>query len=177
MPVLRTCAVAMLFAAVTLSHAYAGTRDYLFRGMGGAMLSTDMDTIGAKLRRFGHVVWVVDYMMAPLVEKDASEHPRDRINLIGHSAGARAAADVANDLIRRGIHAHVIGIDPLCMAPAVVRGIDAVNFYGNRCPINPALTGAMTGAHNVDLSAYGLWHIPFARDPRVQARVIAAALR
>lgn len=168
MAALRTGAVAMLFAAVTLSHADAATRIYLMRGLGGLLLSDAMDQIGAKLHGRNRTIGVGDWSDAASFERDALGHRGDRIVLIGHSMGAYAASEIGTDLHRRGYSVKVIGIDPLFTNAACGPGVDCICFWGQGFE--------MHGAHNVFVaSSYG--HIGYASDPRVQARVIAAALR
>lgn len=159
-------AITAAFAAV-MAQAQAGTRIYLMRGLGGALLSTAMDDTAAKLRRPGVTVMVGDFNDAGRFEQDVLAHPGDRIVLGGHSMGAWAAAEAACALAVQGRQAKVVGIDPLLTGAAVRCHAEAVNFYGQGLP--------MPGARNVFVaSRYG--HIRYASDPNVQARVIRAAL-
>ncbi len=160
---------ALCVACCTLLYTptFAHTRVYLMRGLGGLLLSDAMDQIGAKLRRPGIVVNVGDWSDASRFALDAEAHPHDRDVLIGHSMGARAAGEIGTLLKSRGLNVKVIGIDPLFTGALVGAGVDAICFYGQGWP--------MQGAHNVLIqSSYG--HIGYGADPRVQSRVIAAAL-
>jgi hypothetical protein len=155
--------LAALWLALALPPAHAATRIYLMRGIifGGPALQA----LGARLRAPGRIVIVGAWTDRDRFEADALSHPRDRIVLIGHSAGARAAADIADDLAARGIRARVIGIDPLLTNAAVNPGIDAVNFCDG-CGFK------MAGARNINVpSTQG--HVGFVADPRVQRAVIA----
>ena len=168
MTALRTSAAAMLIAAGVISSAHAGTRIYLMRGLGGLLLSDAMDQIGTKLHGRNRTIGVGDWSDAAQFERDALGHPHDRIVLIGHSMGAKAAGEIGSDLHRRGYSVKVIGIDPLFTNAACGAGVDCICFWGQGFE--------MRGAHNVFVaSTYG--HIGYAADPRVQARVIAAVGR
>jgi hypothetical protein len=166
MKALRTSAAAMLIAASMIASAQAATRIYLMRGLGGLLLSGGMDQIGARLRRPGVIVTVGDWSDAGAFERDALGHRGDRIIVAGHSMGAKAAGEIGTDLKARGYDVKVIGIDPLLTAASVGAGVNAICFYGQGFP--------MQGARSVFIaSSYG--HVGYAADPRVQARVIAAA--
>ena len=168
MTALRRCALAMLFAVMMISHAHAATRIYLMRGLGGLLLSDAMDQIGAKLHGRGRTIGVGDWSDAAAFECDALGHRGDRIVVIGHSMGAKAAGDIGTDLKLRGYAVKVIGIDPLFTNAACGPGVDCICFWGQGFE--------MRGARNVHIpSSYG--HIGYASDPRVQARVIAAVGR
>jgi pimeloyl-ACP methyl ester carboxylesterase len=168
MKTLRASAAAMLIAAGMTASAHAATRIYLMRGLGGLLLSDAMDQIGARLHGRGRTIGVGDWSDAAAFERDALGHPHDRIVLIGHSMGAKAAGDVGTDLKRRGYSVKVIGIDPLFTGASCGPGVDCICFWGQGFE--------MRGAKNVHIpSSYG--HIGYAADPRVRARVIAAVPR
>jgi hypothetical protein len=159
--------VAAIAVVLFVASAFASTRVCLMRGLGGIMLSNSMDVLGQRMRRAGAHVIVTGWWGAPLCEADALAHPRDRNVIAGHSMGAAAAGAVGTDLKARGVHVKVIGIDPLYTGASVGRGVDAVAFYGQGF--------AMGGARNSFVaSSYG--HVAYAADPRVQARVMAAAM-
>ncbi len=158
---------AIIFAVLLAMPAHAATRIYLMRGLGGLLLSDAMDQSGARLKRPGIVVEVGDRSDGPAFERDALGHRSDRIVLIGHSMGAYAAGEIGSDLTRRGYQVKVVGIDPLFTNASVAPGVNAICFYGEGFP--------MRGARNVFVaSTYG--HIAYASDPRVQSRVLAAAM-
>ena len=160
---MRAVAAAVLMAIATLSPAHAATRVYLMRGLGGLLISDSMDQIAARLHR--SVVTVGDWSDAPRFTIDAQAHPHDRIVLVGHSMGAKAAGDVARELKVRGMHAKVIGVDPLFSGASCAGLSDCICFWGQGF--------TMPGAQNVYIaSTYG--HIGYAADPRVQSRIIAA---
>jgi len=163
---LRVIAAAISLAVAMMTAAQAGTRIYLMRGLGGALLSTGVDQIGARLHRPGVTVTVGDWSDAASFERDALGHRGDRIVVGGHSMGAKAAGEIGTDLHARGYSVKVIGIDPLYTGAAVGPGVNAICFYGQGFP--------MHGAHNVFVaSEYG--HVGYASDPRVQSRVVAEA--
>ena len=165
MTALRTCAAALLCAAVMFSPAHAGTRVYLMRGMLG--LSPGLDAVAAMLRAGGAVVMVGDAGERTAFEADAARHPRADIVFGGHSLGAYEATVAAAALAAKGVRVRVVGIDPLFTGAAIDPRIAAVNVYGQGWP--------MPGAHNHFVaSANG--HVGYVADPRVQARVVAAIL-
>lgn len=166
MPALRTCAVAMLCAAITLSYACAATRIYLMRGIhfGPLFFSDGMDQIGARLHGPDRTIGVGDWTDRVQFERDAFAHKADQIIVGGHSMGAWAACVMARNLKARGYSVRVVGLDPL-LTGADCAGVPAVCFWQGGYP--------MRGAHNVFVaSSYG--HVGYASDPRVQARFIAA---
>ena len=154
--------VLVILIALVCTNAHAATRVYLMRGLGGAFISTSMDQIGKKLPG---TVMVGDWTDGPLFAADAILHPHDRIVLVGHSMGAKAAADTARTLKASGIHARVIGVDPLFSGANCTGISDCICFWGQG--------HSMPGARNVYIaSTYG--HIGYALDPHVQKRIIAA---
>ena len=155
--------VLVILIVLVCTNAHAATRVYLMRGLGGAFISNSMDQIGAKLHG---PVMVGDWTDGPRFAADAQAHPHDRIVLVGHSMGAKAAADAAREL--RGMRVKVIGVDPLFSGATCVGVRDCICFWGQG--------NSMPGARNVYIaSTYG--HISYALDPYVQSRIIAAITR
>lgn len=163
-----SAAAAMLFCLVASNAARAETCAYLMRGIifGGPA----MQQLAAALRRGGvRVRGVGDWGDGGRFRDDALAHPHCVAVFIGHSQGARSAADAANEVQARGGRAGVVGIDPLLTGAAVLPGVAAVSFNGG--PMT------MAGARNVDVSRYGDSHVGLIFDARVQAAVVAAVRR
>jgi pimeloyl-ACP methyl ester carboxylesterase len=171
MTALRKCAVAMLFAATLVSHAFAATRVYESGGAGCPLFLGGLQAIGAHLEARGAVVSVgCSFDVAEI-----ASHRGDRIVLIGHSYGALHAAAAARALKAYGIRAAVIAIDPLWTpnVGASCAGVaDCACFWGQGEP--------MPRARNVRIppARYDIiGHIEYAAQPNVQARVLAAVGR
>jgi hypothetical protein len=172
----RCAGVAMLAAVVTAMPAQAADlavrRAYLMRGL--LELSPGMPTIAAALRRYGIIVTIGSWMQRSQFVAEAKAHPTATAIFIGHSMGAYEAVVAGNELHASGVKVRVVGIDPLCThPPSVAPGVPAVNIWGNSCFGLPA---TIVGARNVNVSAYGISHIGMPADPRVQARIVAAAI-
>lgn len=164
MKALRICAVAMVIAAGMISSAYAGNFAVLSGGAGCPLFTGGLQQIAAQLKARGFTVSVgCNFNKAEILQ-----HRRDHGVLIGHSFGAKHAGEVAGELLAAGMRVDVIAIEPLYTAAVCPRGVKCICYYGQGFP--------MPGAQNVHIpSAYG--HIGYAADPRIQARVIAAAER
>lgn len=159
-----TLVVWLVAASFVCATAHAATRVYLMRGLGGLLFSDSMDQTAAKLH-LPIVATVGDWSDGPRFTLDARTHPHDRIVLVGHSMGAKAAGDAARELKDHGIRAKVIGVDPLFSGASCEGVADCICFWGQGF--------TMPGAQNVYIiSTYG--HIGYAADPRVQSRIIAA---
>lgn len=148
--------------------ARAGTRVYLMRGLGGALFTTGVDQIGARLKRRGVTVTVGDWSDSATFERDALGHRNDRIVIGGHSAGAASAGRIGDDLFARGYQVKVVMLDPLFTGARTETRVPAVCFY-NSIP-------CAGRARNVKLSS-DRGHAGYPSDPRVQAAVIGAVRR
>jgi hypothetical protein len=167
---MRRTASLFIFAAsfvvgiLNISAAQAATRVYLMRGL---LELSPFSGLVAALQARGDIVSTWSWMHWGAVVADAAAHRGDRIIIGGHSMGDENAFAAGAALQARGVKVKVVGLDPLCTSPRMVRGLDAVNIWGNGCMGRAA---TVAGAHNVYLP--GPSHIGYPADRRVQAAFI-----
>ena len=83
-------------------------RVVLFRGLVGAVFSTGMDQLAAKLKAEGHTTSVHSWVQRPGVQNRlakeiaAGEHP-DGVAAVGHSLGGNSANYFARNLVKQGV--------------------------------------------------------------------------
>jgi len=134
--------------------------------MNGVIPGPGLERIADRLRARGIIVQFGSFLQANAFEKDACAHRESHIIVIGHSAGALAAASVANAAHSCGVrNVTMVGIDPPALG-AKVAGVHAVNFVGS-------FNGQIEGARNIPTPGYG--HMAILESPAVQARVLSAA--
>jgi hypothetical protein len=162
--------------------AVQATRIYVMRGLGDKAFSQGVDEIGALLKQRvpGAVVHVGNWHEWELFSAEAMQHPTDHVVFVGFSMGSAAAGLAAKQLAARRIPVKVIGLDPMCAAPAVDRDphIEAVNFYATGCW--GARDGRMINARNVRLPGFEgdlVGHIAFPSNPAIQALVLDEVLK
>ena len=126
----------------------------------------------AALQARGDIVTTWSWMNWQAVVADAAAHRGDRIIVGGHSMGNQMAFAAGSQLKASGINVRVVGLDPLCTSPRVtVRGLDAVNIWGNGCAgdaLPPSLALATSTCPAPPTFFY-------PADPRVQAAFIRYA--
>jgi hypothetical protein len=158
----------------------AQVRVDLFRGLAD-IFSRGMDTLTEKLNRQGYNARVYSasgwQSAAKQIADRYSRGQKDIVVLIGHSLGADATFDIANELDRQNIPVELIvtfdGTKPSLVAKNVLH---LVNFYqnngiGKRISPGPGFQGELT---NLDLTADpNIRHITIDKSERLHAYVVA----
>jgi hypothetical protein len=157
-------AMLIVFLAVGTQNALAATsRAYV---MNGVIAGPGMERIADRLRDRGVIVKFGSFLQESSFAKDACDHRDSHIIVIGHSAGALAAASVANDAHGCGAHnVTMVGIDPPPFG-AKVTGVRATNFVGS-------FNGKIEGARNIPTPGFG--HMAILENAVIQSRVLSAA--
>jgi pimeloyl-ACP methyl ester carboxylesterase len=151
----------------------------LFRGLAD-IFSGGMNTLTDKLNRSGYSARVYStngwQSAAKQIADRYSRGQKDIVVLIGHSLGADATFDTANELDRRNIPVELIvtfdGTKPSLVPKNVLH---LVNFYqnngiGKRISAGPGFQGELT---NIDLSADpNIRHINIDKSARLHAYVV-----
>jgi hypothetical protein len=152
----------------------------LFRGLAD-IFSRGMDTLTERLNRQGYSARVYSHgnwqSVARRIAERYARGDKDIVVLIGHSLGADATLQIAQELARSNIPIELIvtfdGTHPH-QVPGNVRHL--VNFYqnngfGKRISPGPGFQGELS---NVDLSAdTSLSHVTIDKSHRLHAQVIA----
>jgi hypothetical protein len=154
----------IVFLAVGTRNLLAGTtRVYV---MNGVVSGPGLQRIADRLRNRGAIVEVGSFLQESSFAKDACDHRDSHIVVIGHSAGALAAASLANDAHSCGArNVTMVGIDPPPFG-AKVTGVRATNFVGS-------FNGTIGGARNIPAPGFG--HMAILENASIQARVLSAA--
>lgn len=172
-----------LATAQTTSQAKptpAQVRVDLFRGLAD-IFSRGMDTLTDRLNRQGYNARVYStggwQTAAKQIADRYSRGQKDIVVLIGHSLGADATFDVANELDKQNIPIELIvtfdGTKPSLVPKNVLH---LVNFYqnngiGKRISPGPGFQGELT---NLDLTADpNIRHITIDKSERLHAYVVA----
>lgn len=172
-----------LATAQTTSQAKptpAQVRVDLFRGLAD-IFSRGMDTLTDRLNRQGYNARVYStggwQTAAKQIADRYSRGQKDIVVLIGHSLGADATFDVANELDKQNIPIELIvtfdGTKPSVVPKNVLH---LVNFYqnngiGKRISPGPGFQGELT---NLDLTADpNIRHITIDKSERLHAYVVA----
>lgn len=172
-----------LATAQTTSQAKptpAQVRVDLFRGLAD-IFSRGMDTLTDRLNRQGYNARVYStggwQTAAKQIADRYSRGQKDIVVLIGHSLGADATFDVANELDKQNIPIELIvtfdGTKPSLVPKNVLH---LVNFYqnngiGKRISPGPGFQGELT---NLDLTADpNIRHITIDKSERLLAYVVA----
>jgi pimeloyl-ACP methyl ester carboxylesterase len=116
---------------------------YLFRGMGGQLMSRGMDMLADKINRAGIKATVYNHMFwGEPADEAIARYKRDPnhppIILIGHSAGADATLYFAGRLKEAGVPVSlIVTFDPTRKAPNVPSNVEryvnlyqSLNFFG-----------------------------------------------
>jgi hypothetical protein len=151
----------------------------LLRGLAD-VFSRGMDTLADKLNRQGYSARVYSTHGWTAVARRIAERyyrgHRDIIVIVGHSLGANAAIDVANDLNRQNIPIElVVTFDATNPYQVPKNVLHLVNFYqrngfGRPIAPGPGFTGELS---NVDLTAdMSLSHTTIEKSPRLHALVM-----
>lgn len=151
----------------------------LLRGLAD-IFSRGMDTLTEKLNQQGYSARVYSthgwQSVAQRIADKYSHGHKDIIVIIGHSLGANASFDIANELDRRNIPVElIITFDATRPQPVPKNVLHLVNFYqengfGKKVSSGPEFKGELT---NIDLTAdTGLSHTTIEKSPRLHAVVI-----
>lgn len=150
-------------------HHSEAIRVYVMNGLFGEFITNAMNQIGQMLRARGAIVEVGSWMQESSFVSDACAHPGDRIIFVGHSMGAVAAVGAVRASKACGARrVRMVGIDPPNFGSVLPSGVHGVVFVG-------PLEGPIARAHNVTVTGYG--HIGIVNDPKMQQRIVAAALQ
>ena len=151
----------------------------LFRGLAD-IFSRGMDTLTDELNRQGYVARVYGTNGWPTAARHiADQYSRGHraiIVLIGHSLGANATFDIANELDRQSIPIElIVTFDATNPQPVPKNVLHFVNLFqqngfGKRVTAGPDFKGELT---NIDLTAdSGLSHTTIEKSPRLHAMVM-----
>ncbi len=151
----------------------------LLRGLAD-IFSRGMDTLTEKLNRQGYSARVYStrgwQSVAHRIADNYSRGHKDIIVIIGHSLGANATFDVANQLDRQNIPIElIVTFDATRPQPVSKNVLHLVNFYqengfGKPVSTDPDFKGELT---NIDLTAdTGLSHTTIEKSPRLHLMVM-----
>jgi hypothetical protein len=151
----------------------------LLRGLAD-VFSRGMDTLAAKLNQQGYSAQAYStngwQSVAHRIADKYSRGHRDIIVIIGHSLGANATFDIANQLDRQNIPIElVVTFDATRPQPVPKNLLHLVNFYqengfGKPISAGPDFKGELT---NIDLTAdTGLSHTTIEKSPRLHIMVM-----
>jgi hypothetical protein len=144
------------------------------------IFSRGMDTLAAKLNQQGYSARVYStngwHSVAHRIADQYSRGHKDIIVIIGHSLGANAMFDIANQLDRQNIPIElVVTFDATQPQPVPKNVLHLVNFYqqngfGKPVSAGPDFKGELT---NIDLTAdTGLSHTTIEKSPRLHLMVM-----
>jgi Thioesterase domain len=151
----------------------------LLRGLAD-IFSRGMDTLTEKLNQQGYSARVYSthgwQSVAQRIADKYSRGHKDIIVIIGHSLGANATFDIANELDRRNIPIElIVTFDATRPQPVPKNVLHLVNFYqengfGKKVSPGSEFKGELT---NIDLTAdTGLSHATIDKSPRLHAMVM-----
>lgn len=147
-------------------------RIFLFRGLGGFIFSTGLNTLSKKLTAQGHQTSVHSWVERTSVQASAiSDHQSgkltDGIGLVGHSLGGNSASYMANNLVAANIPvSYVATIDPT-EPMANPSGVVGDNFRSRDLRAEK-----VPGAN--DFSMPELNHVQIDKDARVHQHIVEA---
>jgi hypothetical protein len=151
----------------------------LLRGLAD-IFSRGMDTLTVKLNQQGYSARVYStngwQSVAHRIADKYSRGHKDIIVIIGHSLGANATFDIANQLDRQNIPIElIVTFDATRPQPVPKNVLHLVNFYqengfGKPVSAGPDFKGEL---NNVDLTAdTGLSHTTIEKSPRLHMMVM-----
>jgi hypothetical protein len=192
---LKLAAAAWLIAFSTGAFAQAGQSAAIPKGQAAAspsqvqvdllrgladIFSRGMDTLTDKLNQQGYSARVYStngwQSVAHRIAIAYSRGHKDIVVIIGHSLGANATFDIANQLDRQNIPIElVVTFDATRPQPVPKNVLHLVNFYqengfGKPVSAGPEFKGELT---NIDLTAdTGLSHTTIEKSPRLHLMVM-----
>src|SRR5215469_1515998 len=151
----------------------------LLRGLAD-IFSRGMDTLTVKLNQQGYSARVYStsgwQSVAHRIADKYSRGHKDIIVIIGHSLGANAAFDIANQLERQNIPIElIVTFDATRPQTVPNNGLHFVNFYqqngfGKPVTAGPDFKGEL---NNIDLTAdTGLSHTTIEKSPRLHMMIM-----
>jgi hypothetical protein len=151
----------------------------LLRGLAD-IFSRGMDTLTDKLNREGYSARVYStngwQSVARRIADTYSRGHKDIVVIIGHSLGANATFDIANELNRQNIPIElIVTYDATRPVPVPKNVLHFVNIYqengfGKKVAAGPDFQGELT---NIDLTAdSSISHTTIEKSPRLHALVI-----
>lgn len=152
----------------------------LFRGLAD-IFSRGMDTLADKLNRQGYSARVYStggwQSVARRIADQYARGQRGLVVLIGHSLGANATLDIANELNKANIPIElIVTFDATEPHPVPKNVLHLVNFYQNNGfgkKINPG-PGFQGELSNLDLTAdANIRHVTIDKSDRLHAYVVA----
>ncbi len=178
-PVQTAAWAAPRMAAPRATAQPALVRIELFRDL-AAIFSRGMDTLTVKLQRHGYSAAVYStngwQAVARHIAARYSHGQKDIIVLVGHSLGADATIQIANELDRLGIPIELIVTFDATRSHLVPKNVlHFVNFYqdngfGKRITAGPGFRGELS---NIDLTAdTSLSHITIDKSDRLHSYVL-----
>jgi hypothetical protein len=174
----RTGGLAAAQTATPKLPVASQVRVELFRGLAD-VFSRGMDTLTSKLARQGYNARVYStsgwQSAAKQIADGYSRGQKDIVVLIGHSLGADATFDIANELDRRSIPIElIVTFDATNPRPVPKNVLHFVNFYqnngfGKKVSPGAGFRGELT---NLDLTAdASIRHINIDKSDRLHAYV------
>jgi hypothetical protein len=176
---------AVLVSAVTQSSAQTAVAPSqvqidLFRGLAD-IFSRGMDTLGDKLNRQGYRAHVYStggwQNVARRIADQYARGQKGIVVLIGHSLGANATLDIANELSKSNVPIElIVTFDATEPHPVPKNVLHLVNFYqnngfGKKITPGPGFQGELT---NLDLTAdANIRHITIDKSDRLHAYAVA----
>jgi hypothetical protein len=173
---------AMMVASASSASAATGPaihkKVYLLRGLTN-VLSPGIDQLNEELQRRNVDVAIANHVFSESLALEAIEGCRSgrisSIVLVGHSLGARAAASMAEQLQKAGLHvALIVTIDPVTkiVAPSNVRLLK--NFYlssgvGTAVERSGQFHGTL---QNFDMGKTEYGHVSLTTAPTIQNQVM-----
>jgi hypothetical protein len=170
--------VAMAQTGPQSAQSAAQVRVDMFRGIAN-VFSRGMDTLAARLNRHGYIARVHSTngwrSTVRQITERYSRGEKDLVVLIGHSLGANATIQAADELNRHSIPVMLIVTFDATQPRPVPRNVShLVNFYqnngfGRRISPGPGFQGELT---NINLTAdRSLSHTTIDEAPRLHAQV------
>jgi hypothetical protein len=176
---------AVLFSTVSQVRAQTAptpsqVRVDLFRGLAD-IFSRGMDTLADKLNRQGYSARVYStgswQSVARRIADQSARGQKDIVVLIGHSLGANATLDIANELNKSNVPVElIVTFDATEPHPVPKNVLHLVNFYqnngfGKKISPGPGFQGELT---NLDLTAdANIRHITIDKSDRLHAYAVA----
>jgi pimeloyl-ACP methyl ester carboxylesterase len=156
---------------------------YLLRGLAN-IFSLGMDELAAKLNKAGIAASAHSYTETPFLAKSISAAYRagnhGPVILMGHSNGADATVELANELNQLGVPVRlIVNFDPLSPRPVPRNVTQVVNYYlstwwGAPVRPGPSFHGAI---NNVDLHGQDVGHFNIDKSERLHRQAIARVLQ
>jgi Thioesterase domain len=175
-------AIVMIVGVSSTSFAASGTaahkKVYLLRGLTN-VLSPGIDQLADELEKRNIDATIASHLFSDALASEAIEGCKSgkfsSVVLVGHSLGARAAVNMAEQLQSAGLHvALIVTIDPVMKAVVP----DNVHLLRNFYLSSGVGTAVEHGGHfhgtlqNVDMATTDYGHVSLTTAPTVQAQVM-----